>query len=142
MNRNRKSIVVLLIVFSLLIISFIYFAKKDKNTKALERPANVSRQAIWIGGVDGGHWYKIDKTLSPNIFKIKIFNDYNGDVIIDSTFTFNSDCKLKQMDLRKLIQSINGYDGEKILLNYKANDTNCYLILESYENANKYTKQK
>lgn len=63
----------MLSVLILLIIGCVYFFSKNNRIVKLqpEPPINISKHAIWIGGVDGGNWYKIDKALSTNTYQIK-----------------------------------------------------------------------
>lgn len=130
-DSGKKSLMVTLgIVFLILVIGIIYIlGNKKTNLNPPERSAYVPKQAEWIGGSDGGNWYFITNVLSNNRFKIKIYNDGNGALEIDATFILNPDCHIKNIDSVTLIKSIDGYDGEKILLNLPGEGKRCSLII-------------
>jgi len=97
-------------------------------TKSPERPKNVPDSAQWVGGVDGGNWYRIKKVLSANTFEINVYNESSGELEIDTTFILNTDCTFKSIDSITLAKSINGYDGEKILLLLPEKGKKCFLM--------------
>lgn len=96
-------------------------------TKSPERPKSVPRSALFVGGVDGGNWYLIKKILLDTNFEIEIYSHSSGELEIDTTFKLNADCPMKSMDSVTLAKSINGYDGEKILLIIPENGRKCFL---------------
>lgn len=51
--------------------------------KQPERPTDVPDKAFWIGGIDGGTWFLIQKVDSNNISAfIKVYNDQTGELIV------------------------------------------------------------
>lgn len=100
------------------VLSIIFFTScKQSKVKTPDRLRNIPEEAKWIGGVDGGSWYHLSEVLSDTAFKIKIYNDGNGELEVDTIFILNSSCALKKVDTSTLMKSIDGFDGEKILLN-------------------------
>lgn len=99
-------------------------------TKPPKRLPNIPKQAEWVGGVDGGNWYQIIKVISKNTFNIKIYNEKTGEIEIDAVFILNPDCPFKEIDSTLLIRSINGYDGEKIIVNLPEKGSQCSLIIK------------
>jgi hypothetical protein len=101
-----------------IVAGIIFFTScKQSKVKTPDRLRNIPQEAKWIGGVDGGSWYQVSEVLSDNAFKIKIYNDGNGELEVDTIFILNPNCALKKIDTSKLMKSIDGFDGEKILLN-------------------------
>jgi len=114
----KKSITILAALILLLVTFIVYFLSQNHtNVIPPKRLANIPQQAEWVGGVDGGIWYQVTKIISRKTFKIKIYNDVNGELEIDTTFILNPDCAFREIDSGMLIKSINGYDGESIILN-------------------------
>ncbi|HMF73815.1 MAG TPA: hypothetical protein VK616_20180, partial [Flavitalea sp.] len=105
---------------------YVILSKKTGVTQP-KRPPIVPSEAEWVGGVDGGSWYQIIKVVSSNTFRIKIYNENSGDLEIDTAFVLNPTCSLKEIDSMTLVKSINGYDGEKILLTIPESGSNFFL---------------
>jgi hypothetical protein len=122
---KRKIFITLFAVF--FFITYRYF--NSHITKPPERLSNIPQKAKWCGGADGGNWYEVTKVLPNNIFMIKIYNEGSGEIEVDTIFTLNSDCTFKHIDSITLIKSINGYDGDKILLNMPDKGERCSLIM-------------
>ena len=61
---------------------------------------------------------------------IKIYNEGNGELEMDTTFILNPDCSFKEIDSTTLVKSINGYDGEKIGLLLPEKGKRCSLIIK------------
>lgn len=58
-----------------------------------ERPVNIPKDAIWSGDCDGGNWIELVE-IKDNIFRFRIYQDYNGMLLMDANFKSNSDKNL------------------------------------------------
>jgi hypothetical protein len=125
---KSKTIIVLFIVLITILFVVNYFT--DSVTKPPKRLANIPKQAEWVGGVDGGNWYQIKKVISKNTFNIKVYNEKTGEIEVDAVFVLNPNCPFKEIDSMLLIKSINGYDGEKILVSLPDKGRQCSLIIK------------
>lgn len=125
---KSKTIIALSIVLITILFMVNYFT--NPVTKPPKRLPNIPKQAEWVGGVDGGNWYQIIKVISKNTFNIKIYNEKTGEIEIDAVFILNPDCPFKEIDSTLLIRSINGYDGEKIIVNLPEKGSQCSLIIK------------
>lgn len=101
--------------------------EKTQNTYTPDRADNIPKNAFWVGGADGGNWYLVDKidSLSQTIH-FKIYNDYNGNLIVDKVFKLycDSDTKINLSDVKNLI---NAFDGQRIFLTtINRNNKYCY----------------
>lgn len=109
-----------------LLIFFSFHCGMESAT-APERPRNVSINAQWFGGVDGGKWYWITKVISDRSFKIRIYHDFTGEVVMDTVFILNPECSTKTIDSNTLLKNISDFDGEKIYLNLPEKNKLCSL---------------
>ncbi|OED51034.1 hypothetical protein ACH42_00050 [Endozoicomonas sp. (ex Bugula neritina AB1)] len=53
------------------------------------RPANISHDAVWAGGSDGGHWF-LCKDESYHQYQCNIYNDYDGYIAARGRYTLRS----------------------------------------------------
>jgi hypothetical protein len=127
MKKKLISIMIFLIV--LIIPALLYLKeKKEESQKVPKRLSTIPVQATWVGGVDGGNWYQITRVLRPNTFQIRIYNENSGQVETDTSFALNFECSLVHLDSLSLLKNIEGYDGEKVLLNLSENGNKCFLV--------------
>jgi uncharacterized protein len=91
-----------------------------------KRPSSVPIDAFWVGGIDGGNWIIIEKLYDKDHkAKIKIFDDYNGKLIMDNIFQLNCDSEL---DLKELKNEITNINGKQIYLRtLNGNKKYCFL---------------
>jgi hypothetical protein len=92
-----------------------------KGGSAPARLPNIPKNATWIGGSDGGSWLEIINTINDTAFNIRIYNDENGRLDIDTIFSLTPDCSVKKVDSTSLLNAIDGFDGEEIILSIKGN---------------------
>ncbi|TDO28692.1 hypothetical protein [Sediminibacterium goheungense] len=118
--KHRLYIIMILLIVTLSLILL-------KNSNDRQVPKNVNRNARWIGGKDGGYWFEIVSSVSDSSFRIKIYNDPNGDLETDEIFYISSTCIVKQIDSTNLLLLINGYDGKRIIIESEGDARNCYL---------------
>jgi len=114
-----------LMIFSVLTF---FISCKDVTPKPPKRVAGIPEQATWAGGVEGGNWFEITKVVSVNTFKIRIYNDYSGNLEADTMFILNKDCLIKTIDSTGILENLEGYDGEKIILSFPKKEKKCFLI--------------
>lgn len=102
---------------------------KTLNTaeKESSRLKNIPENAFWIGGLDGGNWYSIEKIDSvEQKVHFKIYNDYNGEVIVDKDFNLNCN-STNRLNWKDLKSEINSFDGETVQLRTIDNENRyCY----------------
>ncbi len=82
------------------------------------RPSNLSTNAIWKGGSDGGCWIEISP-IDDNTLLGKVFHE-NGDIWEEGQFVKHGECSIKS---NEIINSIIGFDGENLLTNLKCKYT-------------------
>ena len=126
----KKKTILILSVALIILLLMVYFYLSKPNRKSPERLGNIPKQAEWVGGADGGSWYQITKVISKNTFRVRIYDEGNGELEIDTTFILNPDCSFKEIDSSLLVKSINGYDGEKILISIPKKRDQCSLIIK------------
>ena len=104
------------IIFILFVVVFICCARR-------ERPKNLSENAEWIGGVDGGVWVILNQSSGPGDLSFAVY-DEKGRLWVNNYF--RSKCNFKKE--KKLAEQIEAFDGVNFLLKEKdANGRNCYL---------------
>lgn len=123
----KKKTLLILILFVVVGLIITYYCIRDTTGKP-KRAANVPSNATWVGGVDGGVWFLISKTLSTKEFRIKIYNDFTGDMEVDTAFVLDSACSFKEFDSTTLINDLDAYDGKKVLLKSVVGGKNCTLL--------------
>jgi hypothetical protein len=94
------------------------------------RMGKVPPDAIWIGGKDGGIWYKVNKALPDNQFDISVYNDQNGELEISSIFKLDTTCLDVKLDSVDLLKHIDAFDGEAINLDINSHSKLCMMIPE------------
>lgn len=146
---TTKNIIIVILKFigifiglSIVLIVAIYTIDyiRVKSFHPPERLSNIPEGAIWKGGVDGGNWYYL-LGKQDSIYKIEIYNDYNGESFNkdlfnnEKNFVICEECKGQIDTVSNILQHISYYGGDKIYLNF--NDKNnklCYLELLSQHN--------
>ena len=66
--------------------------------------------------------------LSNARVHIKIYNDNNGELETDRSFTLNTGCSFSKIDSIVLFENISGYDGNKIFLTLPEQGEKCFLM--------------
>jgi hypothetical protein len=80
-----------------------------------ERPSKVPKQALWVGGADGGVFVQIrDVPESDRIYRMAIYNGRTGEVLYSGLAELrpSSASRVKVSDPG----SYSGWDGEKLIL--------------------------
>jgi hypothetical protein len=90
----------------------------------------LPKTAKWIGGKDGGYYFVLNKILSPTTFHFTIYNDYDSSLVTDTIFVINKQCSQMKFDSLSLLNTIDGFDGNVILLkNIDTTGKKCSLIV-------------
>lgn len=55
------------------------------------KPPLVPRNAVWKGGCDGGNWIEL-ASWSIDTVRLRIYRDWNGELILDADFVY-VDCR-------------------------------------------------
>ena len=140
--RNIGIVILLIIsLFPVYIIS-IYAINyiRVKTFKPPEKFANIPEGAKWKGGVDGGYWfYLLGK--QDSIYKIEIYNDYNGEpynkeiLNNEKDFVICQECKGLLDTVDNMMNYLYCNSGERIYLDiFDKNKKRCYLELLSQHN--------
>lgn len=120
MNRKKILHITLLVFASFLLIIIFIIYKWETNSEPCEpdipeRIGDVSENAEWIGGCDGGFWFDVTEIKpTQNIFRIRIFYDYSGKLIIDQYFAPSEGCNEFFSDRNRILSFILDYDYEVI----------------------------
>lgn len=80
-----------------------------------------------IGGVDGGHYIKIQEKKTDLIYRLKILNEQKQ-IIVEGDFQFHAKCKI-HFTKRELLKKINFYDNAGRIYLIEDNEGNCHLEL-------------
>lgn len=116
--------IVLLLVFAYVSYSW------DSNNKPCipeipEKFGQIPPSARWIGGCDGGFWYHIlDVDAVQKKYRIGIYYDHNGKLIVEDNFYISDDCGKIYQNKDDLYMAIIDYDFSIIL----TQNQSCYLI--------------
>ena len=73
-----KIVVLILIAIVVLLLLFGGYQLFNNSTPnfAPKRPSNLSSEAVWSGGRDGGAWFVVNpRQPAPDVWEIKIYND-------------------------------------------------------------------
>jgi len=115
--RNNK------IFFFLISVLFTTCNSFNQKNKTPERLSNIPKEAVWKGGEDGGFWFlNVSQAKDKNIIRLKVFNDYDGELILDADFKIPENC---EVPTNSIVDNINYFDFEKIVL---VND--CKLLIK------------
>ena len=114
----------LLGVLLLLGIGFYFLIMSDYNLKP-KRLDSIPESTTWIGGVDEGFWFEIIEIDSKErVYRFKIYNDYNGELVLDAKFIKDSACDNEYPLNKSVLNKISHFEFDKIEM-----IDNCKLIL-------------
>ena len=76
---------------------------------------NIPKSAVWIGGVDGGFWFNVvDIDSIKKTYRFKIYNDYNGELVMDADFVKDSICNNEYPLSKEVLKEIMLFEFDKI----------------------------
>ncbi len=112
MKRNKMTLLVT--VFFVAIIVF-WAMVRVPNKDSPKKLSSIPDSAVWRGGVDEGFWFELVEVYSSSNDKVRvrIYNDYNGGMVLDADFIGISDCNIKE---EEFIEKINYFEFKKIVL--------------------------
>jgi len=111
---KRKYIVILLVFLAIVIIILKYRQNQNNNTH--ERPSRVPITAIWKGDIDEGFWIEfVSANIDSSYIRLRVYNDYNGDMMYDANFSTQSDCCTYEG--KSVFNNICYFEFDKIVLN-------------------------
>src|SRR5688572_28833746 len=80
-----------------------------------ERIKGIPEDAFWVGGQDGGQWYKIKKLNKESLtVDFVIYNDYTGEIATERQFQLKCNSK-NEINWDNFNDEINAYDGQRII---------------------------
>lgn len=87
MLRKNSKMLFCFFMIAVIAILVIIIVKKQKEETNLGKTSNIPANAIWKGGLDEGFWFDITE-FNPknNQYRIRIYNDYDGQLNIDANF--------------------------------------------------------
>jgi hypothetical protein len=91
-----------------------------------KRPRGVPPSAAWVGGCDGGQWVAID-AVSVGRYLVALYHSGYGDKEKEGWYELTSDCETKDLTPGQLLEQIQGYDGESLLVRGKWVGDSCRL---------------
>ena len=114
MKRNKLVLLIIGFISIVIIITWILIRVLNQDTP--NKLANITKAAIWRGGVDEGFWFDLVEFYpnQKNKVRLRIYNDYNGSLVLDADFTANSDCKIKNG--KDLLEKIIYFEFDKLVL--------------------------
>jgi len=115
MGNKKKLIFWLIAIIILPAVCFYFWLMTSNNPKQPERLSNIPKTATWIGGVDEGFWYEIvDIDKDKKSYRFRIYNDYEGDLVMDADFKKDSLCDIEYALNKSILQKINYFSFDKI----------------------------
>lgn len=84
--------------------------------------------ALYHGGPDGGHYFEIVEKKDDK-FRIKIYLDYNEELMIDGFFKSISDSCGSNLTLENIQDCISTYNDDKIFIIGPQKKDFCKLVL-------------
>lgn len=113
---KRKYIIILIVFLAIIITitSLRYRQSQNKNTP--DRPKKVPVTAIWKGDIDEGFWIEyVSINKDSSYIRLRVYNDYNGNMIYDANFSTQSDCCTYKG--KSIFNNICYFEFDKIVLN-------------------------
>lgn len=111
-----KKTVIFILLFGTLILLFARCEKSKMNTNENritkkdgvvtkkigepERLINIPKNTIWGGHLDGGFWFELMKKYDNSKYRFRIYNDYNGNLVLDADFTIVN--PKKKVDIKSI----------------------------------------
>ncbi len=137
MKRNMK---IILLIISIIVIGILvfWFSIRVPNQDEPQRLNNIPQNAIWKGGVDEGFWFELVKIDTvKKTYRIKIYNDYKGELVADADFIKQTNCKDDYPLNNDLINDIIYFEFDKIEMK---NDCNLKMLKPIYDGSLKEEK--
>jgi hypothetical protein len=121
MKRSIKIILSLILIIVVGILIF-WFSIRVPNKVEPDKLNNIPKNAIWKGSVDEGFWFELVKVDTiKKIYRIRIYNDYKGELIADADFIKQTDCKVDYPLNNNVINEILYFEFDKIEMNKDCN---------------------
>lgn len=95
----------IVIVIVLILIGGLFYLKGGFNNPCLPpvRPVTVPKDAIWSGDCDGGNWIELVE-IKNNRYRFRIYQDYNGVLLMDANFKSNCNkCSIDMYNWKNLV---------------------------------------
>jgi hypothetical protein len=124
MKRNKSLKIIFVLSIFLNFINYSGCLKNDVTPP--ERIEGIPQDAVWHGGIDGGHWYKFIEKTDSITFRFQLFDDVTGKLIQEGKFKAKGDCLDTIAKMQNIQVNINYWDGSGIVLSLP-NNKNCYL---------------
>ncbi len=111
----NKSKIVLLIISIVSILGICFWILTSDNIKKTEKLPNVPNSATWIGGSDGGFWFDIINIDKENkVYRFKIYDDNEGNLVIDANFKKDSSCTIKYPLDKSILDKVSYFNFNEI----------------------------
>lgn len=114
MKRNLKIVLLGIILLFALVIAIWYKIRIPDESRP-NKLLNIPKNAIWKGAEDEGFWFEIISINSTQkTYRIKIYNDYNGELVVDADFIKQDSCKSELPLNKEIIKQIAYFEFNKI----------------------------
>jgi hypothetical protein len=101
----------IVILILLVFVASVFFVKNyDKD---VQRPSKIPADAVWVGGPDGGSYYRCSENNNSRVY-CDVYNDQNGEVEKSGYVKFTDSANINDYDLNKIYNLISNFDGEYI----------------------------
>lgn len=111
------------LVLKLCIILVFTSSCQNKKPKKFN---TVPNKAVWKGGIDEGFWIHLT-SKQDNLYRFKIYDDFNGKLALDGYFKITGECKkISRMNTKELLKAIFVFEDNTILFK----DLECKLLLK------------
>lgn len=115
MKKKYNTLFGLIGIILLLGMSFYIWLITGGNNTNPTRFNNIPESSVWIGGADGGFWFSVvDIDSIKMIYRFRIYNDYNGELVMDADFVKDSICNNKFPLNKSILKEIRFFDFDKI----------------------------
>jgi hypothetical protein len=94
-----------------------WFMIRVPDDHQAERPHNVPLTAFWKGSVEEGFWFIVNGVDTvERSYHFKIFNDYDGELVMDADFQIDDSCRLHMPSKERIADEIVYFEFDKIVL--------------------------
>jgi len=114
MRLSVSKLIVLIVVLLFFGMSFCFWLINGSDFKP-KRINNIPNSASWIGGIDEGFWFDIiEIDVKEETYRFKIYNDYEGVLVMDSKFIKDSTCNNEYPLNKSILKKISHFEFDKI----------------------------
>ena len=129
----KRGIKIGLLASSLVLVMGIlvfWYSVRVPNKNEPDRLSNIPKTAVWKGGIDEGFWLDvIGVNAKKKTYRIRIYNDYKGELVMDADFVKQDNCDAEYPLNKTVLEFVSYFEFDKIVL---ANGCNLRMIKPAY----------